>query len=234
MASSAKLRKIDELLKKAGESLDAGAFFEAERLADKALAMARQEQDFQRMSAILEPLAEARKQRTKRALDLGTLTIVQEAIAEDAKIKPGCYLIQPPQVGSDARRLRMAALANDIPLMALCREPLTQTRLVPVVAIGPGSTIRTKVPPPAVAAKPDLVWFIAAIEELGDCAIEVLDPTLPVIRRIDALLDCLNALPEHEKLHHALQDACREAHTLQTAERSAAASKAALKAKIKS
>src|SRR5262245_22614367 len=127
-------RKTDDLLDKAAETLARGMLFEAERLAEKALLAARQDNQFQRMTRAIPILKDARRSRMKKALAGGKVVVIDTPITEDMKIAPGAYLIQPPQVGSDARRLRLAAFQNDIPVAVLCREPLTTTRLVPVVA----------------------------------------------------------------------------------------------------
>ena len=208
MAGSGKQHRLEDHLGKASDALVKGKVFEAERLAERALAAARQERDFTRMSAIVDLLLQARKARMELALAVNRITIINEPVGENIKVKPGCYLIQPPQVASDARRLRLAALATDVPALVLCREPLTQTKLVPVVAISPGITIRTKVPPPQDSAKPDVDWLLAAVEDLGNWAIDTIDAALPAGRRMEVLLDCLDALPEHENLHRALQQAC--------------------------
>jgi hypothetical protein len=236
MSVPAKQRKIDELMKKASESLAQTAYFEAERMALKALQMARQDNDFERMARIVMPLLEARRQRYQQALDVGTVTVVDTPVTEDMKIDPGCYLIQPPQVGADARRLRLAALNREIPIAVICREPLTQLKLQPIVAISPGVTLRSKVDAPKPYDKPDLTWFVEAMEALGDDAIDGLDPALTDIKRIDALLDRLDAIPEHEELHQVLEAACRDAHKAQTVAADAAPgpAKASPKSKIKS
>src|SRR6185503_7468160 len=178
MSANVKHRKIDELMEKASESLVRTAYFEAERMAEKALLMARQDRDFERMARIVLPLQESRRQRLQLALDGGKVRPLIKPITEDMKIEKGCYLVQPPNVGADARRLRLAALAAEVPVAVLCREPLTQTKLVPLVAISPGATIRTKVPPPRNAEHPELPWFVEALEALGDFAIESIDSTL--------------------------------------------------------
>jgi hypothetical protein len=49
------------------------------------------------------------------------------------------------------------------------------------------------------------------MEELGDWVLGTLDPELEITRRVDALINTLNAVPEHERLHLALADACRQA-----------------------
>jgi hypothetical protein len=235
MPGSAKQRKIDELMAKASESLVRTAYFETERMAEKALLMARQDQDYERMARIVLPLQEARRQRLQLALDTGRITLLGTPITEDIRIERGCYLVQPPNVGADARRLRLAAFNHEIPVAVLCREPLTQARLVPVVALGPGSTIRAKVRPPKSTEHPDLPWFIESMEALGDFAIETMDSTLPATKRIEILIDALDAFPEHENLHQALEAACRDAQRQQAADKTDAAAKAAAKtAKIKS
>ena len=69
--------------------------------------------------------------------------------------------------------------------------------------------MRTKIDPPADPEAPDLEWFANAMEELGDFAIESLDPALTTIRRLDALIGRLEAIPLHENLHQALEATCR-------------------------
>jgi hypothetical protein len=221
--------KVDELMTKAVQSLKGGALFEAERLAEKAFSMARQEQDFLCMAKLCARLMEIRQQRRDMALRVGRITIVDAPFDENIKVEPGCYLVQPPLVGSDARRLRLAAMMREVPVAVLCREPLTQTRLVPIVAISPGSTLRTKIPAMRDAANPDVEWFADAMEELGDSSLELLDPTLPVLKRIEILIDDLDALPEHCGIHEALKAACEEAH----AHALASAPKSSTRSKIK-
>jgi hypothetical protein len=51
--ASDKKQKIEELLAKASESLDRTSYFESERMAVKALSMARHDSDFRSMAAIL-------------------------------------------------------------------------------------------------------------------------------------------------------------------------------------
>jgi len=209
--AAAKERKIDDVMAKATEALARTDYFEAERLCEQSLAIARQEADFERMARIVLPLQEARRLRFQAAIDVGKIRIVDKTVTDEVKVEAGCYLVQPPQVGADARRLRMAALQQKKAVAVLCREPLTMLKQLPIVAIGTGATIRTRIEPPKNPVKPDLAWFVAAFEQLGDAALESLDSSLPGPRKIDALLDRLNALPEHEKLHQALADACRAA-----------------------
>lgn len=202
---------IEKHIEQATAALRSARYFEAERAADKALKLAHDQCDFQRMERIIDHLAEARYRRLELALNVGTITIVDTLPEEEIAIEAGCYLVQPPLVGAHARRLRVAALDSEIPVAVLCREPSTMLGLWPIVAITGSTTIRTKIDPPLDPDNPDLDWFIEALGLLGDSAIESLDPKATAVRRIDALLTRLDALPEHEGLHRCLQDACREA-----------------------
>src|SRR5580765_3056170 len=109
MADSPKPKKIAELLEKAHESLRQDIAFEAERLALKALSMARQGQDFREMCRIIRTLHDARRHRMRAGITAARnkITVIDCPIVEEMTIRPGCYLVQPPHLGSDARRLRL-------------------------------------------------------------------------------------------------------------------------------
>ncbi|HVP72930.1 MAG TPA: hypothetical protein VMS30_04280 [Phycisphaerales bacterium] len=211
MAGTTRPSKSSELAAKAEQTLSAGDTFEAERMAMRAMASARSERDYECMATIVGTLLEARQRRLKAALSLKRITIIDAPIGEDVKASKGMYLVRPPQVGADARRLRLAAFEQNVPAVVLCREPLTRIKLVPVVSISPGTTVRAKVLPPKSLDKPDVPWFIAAMQALGAMAIDSLDPSMSAERRVDALLERLDAVPEHEGLHVALQQACLDA-----------------------
>lgn len=211
MAGATKPSRSSELSAGADEALLRGDLFAAERAALKALLAARQENDFARMATIASTLMEARLRRVKAATDTKRIGIIDTPVSEDVRVTKGCYLVQPPQVGADARRMRLAAIEQEVPAMVLCREPLTQIKLLPIVALSPGVTVRTKVMPPKNMDKPDMAWFLGALEALGVCALQTIDPTHNAIRRVDAIIERLDAIPEHEGLHHALQQACLEA-----------------------
>lgn len=215
---------------KSGEALSIADAFAAERTAFKGLMAARSEHDFARMATLVPALLEARTCRLTAALTAKRITIIDSPIGEDVTVSKGAYLVEPPQVGADARRLRLAAFEQNVPAAVLCREPLTRIKLLPVVAIAPGATVRVKVHPPKNLDKPDMPWFIATLQALGDMAIETIDASMPAERRVDALLERLDAAPEHEGLHHALQQACIEA----AAEREQARSLRAARASAKS
>lgn len=213
MSTSARPKQIDELMEKASQALADTEYFKAEAFAAEALTKARQRLDFDRMARIVLPLLEARRQRYQRAIDVGTIEIVDDLVAvrEHWEPKPGCFLVQPPVVGADARRMRLHALQAEVPVAIICREPTTQIGLCPIVAIAPGVTVRTHTDLPDDEAAPDMAWFVETMEVLGDFAIEALDPELAILKRVDALIGRLDAVPEHEGLHQALEAVCHEA-----------------------
>jgi hypothetical protein len=208
--ATAKTTSVQTLMGKAQQALARNHWFEAERLAAKALDMARAEGDFNLMARIALPLQEARRQRMQIAFDSKKVIILNEQLPADFALQPACYLLQPPLVGADTRRLRLLALEREVPAMFLCREPKTQLGLCPIVAIGQ-VTIRTRIDPPRSWDKPTLAWFVEACEQLGDAAIETLDRMADTARQVDGLLERLDAMPDHEKLHQALAETCKEA-----------------------
>lgn len=230
--ASEKKQKIDELMVKAAESVTRSAYFEAERLAVKALSMARHDGDFASMATILPLLKDMRQCRLKQAQTnasggKGRITMLRAPVTEDMKITRGCYLVSPPQVGADARRLRLAAFEAEVPVAVVCREPRTQSGMVPVVAISAGATVRLKIEGPDSDEKPSQEWFAGALLQMGDHAVASLDATMPAVRRVDALLERLDALPEHEGLHDALARACEEAAREPQSTKKTAAARAA-------
>lgn len=211
MPSLTKKKRIDELIDKATVSFSRDAIFECERMGVKALTMARDQGDFERIIRIAQLLLDVRQQRLEIAMKRGRVNIFEGPITETVKVEPGCYLVQPPQVGADARRLRLAAFQNEVPVAVLCREPITSLKLCPIVAICPGTTLRTKIDPPKNLEKPTVKWFAGALTALGDWAIEGLDPGVDPIRRINTVIEHLDALPEHVGLHETLISLCQEA-----------------------
>jgi hypothetical protein len=208
--ATTKTASVNTLMTKAQQALGRNHWFEAERLCAKALDMARAEGDFNLMARIALPLQEARRQRMQLAFDAKKLIVLDTTPAADFNLDVACYLIQPPLVGADARRLRLLALEREVPAMFLCREPRTQLGLCPVVAIGQ-VTIRTRIEPPRTWEKPTLAWYAEACEQLGDAAVETLDRGAELAKQVDALLERLDAFPDHEVLHQVLAEVCKEA-----------------------
>ncbi|MGI9014777.1 MAG: hypothetical protein ACR2GY_11100 [Phycisphaerales bacterium] len=214
-----KSKHLDELTHKAGKALVATNYFDAERIALRAVILARSAGDFDRLARLCLPLQEARRQRLMQAFDAaaGKVTVLDEkVVVDDLHVTPGCYLVQPMLVGADARRLRLRALEEQVPVAVLCREPISQMGLQPMVAVGE-QTIRVQIRPAKDRAQPSLEWFIDALEQLGDAAIQQIDPARQGDRLVDVYLRLLDAHPDHEKLHQGLADAARAAALLTSA-----------------
>ncbi|MAD18623.1 MAG: hypothetical protein CMJ52_00145 [Planctomycetaceae bacterium] len=212
MATKTTLRRIESLLEKTETAMKRAAWFEAERHAVAALDLAIESTDHESAARACVPLQAARHQRAVAAIEAadGHVDVLDSVPGEIESVEAGVYLVEPNGVGADARRLRIAALQLEVPVLVVCREPVNRMGLVTIVAIG-GSTVRARVEPPADLEQPDLAWTLAALERLGDEAIEGLDPGLSGPQRIDALRAALDSVTDHERLHHALAEALRDA-----------------------
>jgi hypothetical protein len=207
--------KAEQWMEKASVALVATDYGEAERCCMKALSVARAANDFDLMARICLPLQEARRQRRHAACDIPgcRLANVMPAVAE--VIAAGRWLLEPPLVGIDGRSLRELAARRDVPVMVLVREPQSRSGRWPIVGVGTGPrepvVVRAQVEPPADPARPDLAWFMAAQEALGDAAIAKAPRNVPADHHVDDMLDLLEAVPDHEKLLQATAQACRDA-----------------------
>lgn len=214
---------IDRLMERASEALQSTGYFQAESMCTRALEKARRANDFERVARICLPLQEARRQIRDEACDRGVVRLIGASADVGEPLEPGCYLLQPPLIGLDARTLWQLGLRRQIPLVALAREPLTRDGRWPIVAVSEVS-IRTKVDTPEPVERVEsrmskddfkgtipVSWFLDAYERLGDRGMASIDPNEPAAWRVDDLLERLGALPFHEKLHQALADAARQA-----------------------
>lgn len=96
------------------------------------------------------------------------------------------------------------------PLVAAAPRPRAKT---PKKSAKPAKTAPSAPEPSerSVPALPPSEWFIYANEQLGDAAIaEVGDGAQPA-SRVGALIEYLEAHPDHEKLHQRLEEAARAA-----------------------
>lgn len=228
MVQTEGINPIDRLMERASVALERTRYFEAERFCKDALQKAYAEGDFERMSRILLPLQEARRQKRQLAIDSGRFIVLAESdmmMAMVQDILPGCYLFQPPLLGIDSRNFREEADARGVPTLVLCREPMTRDEQWPLVAVGQ-IALRTRVAPAAPLRRietgitkdgytgsppPSASWFEAAAEALGDAAIAKVRMDDPAAWRVDDLMVALSVHPDHEKLHQRLEEACRQA-----------------------
>lgn len=198
-------------MQQAKDALASSEWFDAERFAERAMTACRARSDWPAMIELSELLKMARSSRRGSSMVKGSVRILDCDLPEDMEFSSGRYLVQPPRVGADARRVRLQCLEQDIPVLVLCREPTTSLGQIPIVAIAPGTTIRTRVDAPSNEKKPAMNWFQSSLEALGQAAIDTIDPEQAIERRIDAILGCLDAVPDHDGLHDILMEACREA-----------------------
>jgi hypothetical protein len=221
-------KSIDELMERASAALVATNYFEAEKLALKALDRAMAAQDYERASRICMPLQEARRQKRHEAIDAGTTFLLRTLPDRGQEFAPGCYLLIPPLIGLEAQTLRSLLDRKKVPALVLCKEPTTGSGKWPLVGVSGSDreslVIRTQVPPPegfekmtpmvageGMRAGPSSRWFLTSQEALGDAAIAKVSAALPPDYRALDLYEYLKAVPDHEKLHQALEAACREA-----------------------
>jgi hypothetical protein len=211
MSGSIGSKSLHENMMKASDALANGRSYEAERIALDTLEAARTCNDFTVMAQVVPILKDARSIRWKAALAVdGGIRFLESRPDEETIVEPGCYLIEPPLVGADSKNLRLAALAQEVPVLTVCREPLTDLKLRPIVAIG-RITVRARVLPSDDDVRPDIDWYLAALNELGETAIDSLDTGALLTKQIDGLLDRLDSIPDHAGLHDALEALCRHA-----------------------
>lgn len=204
--------KIDSLEEQACAALKKTNYFECERLAQEAIERAHRAADYQRMTRLLMPLEESRRQKRLQAIDAGVSGRLDERVDSEFQLTTGCWLIEPPLVGADGRELRRQADESHTPILLLVREPTTQLGAWPIVMIGV-KTIRAYVEPPAKA--PDVAWFVRAAEALGDAAIEAVDPGRAPETQVDRLFEYFCTLRDHDGLHQSLAQACASAMATQ-------------------
>jgi hypothetical protein len=204
------MKTPSHILDTAKKAFEAKRWFEAELMTLKLIEDARGTFDFDTMAAGVPVLRDARMARFEEAFRIAddSIRLLTESLDEDAVATPGCWLIQPPLVGADGRNLRALAIEQEVPVAVLCREPLTQLGLQPIVSIG-RITIRTKIDPPAQPQSPDMDWYRYALDELGESAIDSVDTGIDIVKQVDALLDRINTVQEHARLHDALEETCR-------------------------
>jgi hypothetical protein len=209
-AKTSTTKRLESMMSRAETALKRSAWFEAERLSLKALEAAREVEDFEFMARVCLPLQEARRQRTIMAIDAAKSVRILEHVEPEPIIEPGIIMVRPPAVAADARRLRIAALQQEVPILVITHEPATQLGLCPVVALG-RVTIRIRIDGPKNLEKPTVKWILSSLEQLGDSAVESIDEirTNP-FSRVDALLSRLDGIPENERLHQELAEACRD------------------------
>jgi len=201
--------KIDAVMEEASAALARGEYFACESKASGALELAHASQDWDRMARILMPLEEARRQKRLEAADSGFVRRIDsvDELLELGEIEAGCWLLEPLIVAAHGREFRARADAAGVPVIVIVREPETQLGEWPLATIGP-VVVRARVAP---VEEPTPEWFLEAAEALGEEAIDSVEADLEPEARIDRLYERLQAVRDHDELHQALAEACREA-----------------------
>ena len=83
-------------------------------------------------------------------------------------------------------RMRVCAMQTEVPVLVVCREPLTDRGLVPIVSLG-HTTVRGYVAPPDEDESHDLAWVLGAQEALGDLVYVELPETGSVVAAGDSV-----------------------------------------------
>ncbi|MEM9167411.1 MAG: hypothetical protein AAGB48_10375 [Planctomycetota bacterium] len=220
--------RIDALMDRASHRLIETDYFETVEFCERSLRLAVEAADWERFARILLPLQEARRQIRLEAVSEASgsacpVRLVDTPTQCRAEPRAGCVLFAPPLIAADARAFRLRAQRAHVPVLVLTREPMTREGQWPIAAVS-ARTVRVRLDPPRGVSAAEgtatgdrsegvvpLAWFEGAAEALGDAGIAGVDRGLHPVHRIEALLECLDALPDHEKLHQRLADAAREA-----------------------
>lgn len=201
-------------MEKASTALVGNDYFACVTLSRRALEKAHEARDFERMARIVMPLQEARRQIRQLAVDAGYQGELSALPGRGDEVRAGCWLLTPPLVGMDARFVNELAQTKRTPVMLVTREPTTRSGEWPIVGVGTGEpqprVVRVKLAPPEGGVV-TLAWFQAAQERLGDEALARVDRSQPAAHQVEDLLELLEAVPDHEKLHQGLEAACRAA-----------------------
>ncbi len=179
-------QQIDATMETASQALVANRYLECERLCMAALQAARRANDFERISRILLPLQEARRQRRQIAEDAGTvvLTSTRNEVGDILEAhRAGCLLLtDPPYTQADGDALREAARQRELFVEVLVMDSAALTGA-----------------------------FCWAMEQVGDAAIASLPPEGSPVEQVDALLGQLDRIGDHELAHQRLAQAAQEA-----------------------
>jgi hypothetical protein len=229
---------VDALMERASQALVATDYFAAQELCLRAIERRRRARDFHRLARALLPLQEARRQLRQMAVDAasaGQVFVLRSLPSRGVTIEPGAYLLEPPLIAMDARTFRDLARARKVPALVLAKEPTMSNGQWPIAAVGVALggqplpvVTRVRVEPPAQfmtgslrgvrtlsdiprSELPGPEWFLRTQEALGDAGIAKIRADWPADHRVDDLLEYLEAVPDHEKLHQAVAAAAREA-----------------------
>jgi len=203
--------QLDPIMEQASRALADIDYLGCEVLCLKALAIARQSARYGYYARILLPLQEARRQRRMIAaagsIQLGSMAdgFTPEAWLDEHPA--GCIVLTHPHTAEDAKALDVSARRNNQCVEVLYADNPAEDRTWTIRAYT-GEPVSCEVDAPQEIDRP-AQWFIHASEQLGNAAIQSVDPQLAGPARVEALEVRLTVFPDHELLHQRLADAAR-------------------------
>lgn len=214
---------LDQLMDRASHVLVKMQYLEAEKLCEQALLMAYECKFWGYLARITLPLQECRRQRRMYAADgeivIGTGHLPGDVVGELDQIQCGCVVF----TGDDAKAHAIDLLQRvaDKPRYLLVFFASVGNDQWQVHSASKPEFYVNYSPPPEVwqnvnQAAGEYVkasdsawptpgdWVLDVQEKLGDQALKVIDTNVDALQRVDALLEAITAVPDHEILHQQL------------------------------
>ncbi|MCC7147468.1 MAG: hypothetical protein IT443_13580 [Phycisphaeraceae bacterium] len=213
---------IANLMESASQALAGMEYLACESLCLKALAAAREEEDWDGYARILLPLQESRRQRRQIAADgtvrLGTTQLDGPIEKWLGTLAPGCVVLTRPWTTQDAAKLAEVSRRQGLFVEWLCCENESDAANWRLSA-AEGLELNCQRPAPAAelcekwlagpGAPAATEWFLTTCEVLGDLALAQVDAPLGSGERVAQLEACLRVVTDHEILHQRLWEAAR-------------------------
>lgn len=217
----------DDLVAKARAACDAGSPLRAEQLCERALARLRSSSltigAIAAIDRVALMLARARGDRIERAFDAARVRVLSRPSDMPDEPRDGCYLVQPPMIGLQGRRLGQSLASRGVHAVVVTREPMTASGLWPIVVVGE-RTVRARVDPPAGVVRtgdgitgdrlegvPGCAWFAGAVASITRAGLDGVDADEPAAWRVLDLLELLDAHRDAAELCAQLAEVCHEA-----------------------
>ena len=172
-------------------------WFKTERTAVARVDSARADCQWKKLAKALGDLCSARQSCAKAAHNGKKVKVIDSMELVDSIREGGRYLVRPPLVGRDASLIEHALKKRGHSVIVLCREPITKLGRCPIVSLGSGVTVRTRVDEPNNPDKPTCRWFDDVVDEFGEYVVGKIDIEATNQRQLDFLLAHLSTIPLH-------------------------------------
>jgi len=178
--------EIDRIMDRASVALVENRYLECERLCVEAIGLAREAKDFDRLGRILLPLQEARRQRRQAAEETGAVVLTGQRKEVDEILNDhsqGCLLMtEPPYTQADGDAVRTEARQRGLFVEVLVMDNAALTGA-----------------------------FCWALEQAGDAVLASVPSDAPAAEQVDAILNQLDRVGDHEIAHQRLAEAAHAA-----------------------